>query len=381
MNRLNSKMVFLFQTPLTAFSFFNCLFMIIAIIVQMFCGVVTSASGVLTTVYGVVLDSIIYPYAVIITVLSIFTIHRHITSRSALYAVNDQDTLGCFNVRNEALAREEHSVFFRVFEFSTMLIITAVMWYSYGDFVPTIIVAVSAIVTMLLFTTAFSPVSIGMVLTSCAIVIIDHFKSISENLAIWLFTIIFTVFALRALWLLALSCSRRSRSPHRDSLNNILVTFHAMIVIAMITTTLYLSDLSSISVIVVPIFSCAMCGTIERESKVNLVDYQHRKVVCLSVLKTPCFDVRGSFKWMAPLCVFLLVLFIPDETLDILLPFGVCVAFFILDQFRLPPFNKKIHAFNAPVQRPPPLLCHSRQDDLEENLLGDSCDSNSTYRL
>jgi hypothetical protein len=347
--------------------------------IQTFCGVVTTASGVETTASGVVLNDIILPYAVIIAVFGVMAIRRHICAKSARCLINGPTLVASLIDRREALARERHSTFFRIFEFVSVIAMPSTMWYAYKDFVPTIIVAVSAIVTMLLFTTAFSPISIGMILTSCTIIIIDHLKSISANLAIWLFTLIFTVFALRTLWLLILSCCKRSRSPRRDSLNNILVTFHAMIVIAMTTTTLYLSDLASISVIVIPIFSCAMCGTIEREAKVDLVDYQHQKVMCLSVLKTPCFDVRGSFKWMAPLCTFLLILFIPDETLDILLPFGLCITFFILDQFRLPPFDKKIHAFNAPVLQRPPLLCHSRQDDLEANLLGDSRDS--IYRL
>lgn len=317
-----------FNTAPIAFDCFVVLFTGAAMIFQL--------TGLMTN-QTVTVSDIIIPYAVIMSVLSLFAIHRHFAAKATLDAVNAVDVIRNVADRHNAMQARLHSTMYIVIEFAALLASTTTLWFRYGDTTPTFIIGLAALLTLLLFTTAFSPVSIGVILASCAMVIIDHFASIMSNIVFWLFTLIFAVFALRALWLLGCS-SLQPRGVCGDMLECMLLSFSVIVVGAFTTVGILLSLRIEISPVIIPVFSTLMIWMVERSSMPVLED--SITMSALAVLKTRWFDVRGAFKWMAPLSGFLTILFIKDESLDVVIPFFLCLGFMILDRIRLPRYQQ-----------------------------------------
>lgn len=319
-----------FNTASIAFYFFVVLFTGAEMIFQV--------TGLMTN-QSVTVSDIIFPYAIIMSVVSLFAIHRHFAAKATLDSVNAVDIIRNLAERHNAMQESEHSTVYIVVEFAALLASTTTMWFKYTDPTPTINVGIAALLTLLLFTTAFSPVSIGVILASCALVIYNHFASIMSNFVIWLFTGILALFALRALWLLGRS-SLQTRGGCGDTLVCMLLSFSIIVVLTFTTVGILLSPRVEISPVIIPIFSTLIIWMLERSSMPVLED--GITMSALAVLKTRWFDVRGAFKWMAPLSGFLTILFIKDETLDVVIPFFLCLGFMILDWIRLPRYQKKL---------------------------------------
>lgn len=318
-----------FNTASIAFYFFVVFFTGAAMIFQV--------TGLMTN-QSVTVSDIIFPYAIIMSVVSLFAIHRHFAAKATLDSVNAVDIIRNLAERHNAMQESEHSTVYIVVEFAALLASTTTLWFKYGDTTPTFIIGLAALLTLLLFTTAFSPVSIGVILASCALVIYNHFASIMSNFVIWLFTGILALFALRALWLLGRS-SLQTRGGCGDTLVCMLLSFSVIVLLTFTTVGILLSPRLEISPVIIPVFSTLMIWMVERSSMPVLED--GLKVSALAVLKTRWFDVRGAFRWMVPLSFFLLYVWFFDQTLDVVIPFLASSIFLVLEKLRLPEYQEE----------------------------------------
>jgi hypothetical protein len=259
---------------------------------------------------------------------------------------------------------------FRLTEFGILLGMTTYAWFIHADPIPTVLVAASAAITLMVYTSAFAIVSILLVFSVSIQVCLAHANEISTAPVYLAFLVLAGLLALMPLRKLARSL-RASEMRDTDIASATSIIIDVLFGAVMCVVTSYCTDLgiscssfAGATVVVATTFSYVIVGRIEGDCRVQSNDYVPDKSAFCQLSKSP-WNIRGFIWQMALLCAMPALLpffgtFSPEVFMPIMVYYCICTIAFFRE-------NPPDAAYQPQVQRPPEAAAVNQ--DLEARLL------------
>lgn len=300
---------------------------------------------------------------------SLIAISRRLRVRDGL-AVLDAAGL----VMTETIFRQARLValpraWFRTLEFGVVLGISTYAWFFHGDPIPTGLVAASAAITLMVYTSAFAIVSILLVFSVSIQVYLAHAHEIGTSPVYISFLVLAGLLALMPVRTLAKSL-RASEMRDTDLASASMLVIYTLFGAVMCIVTAYCTELgiscssfAGASVVVVTMIAYVIAGLIEGDCRVHWDEYVPGKSAFCQLSRSP-WNIRGFIWQMALLSAMpALIPFFGTFSPEVFMPIVVYYGIVAIGFFRETPPDA---AHQPQVQRPPEVVVNQ---DLEARLL------------